>query len=198
MSVDWDEIHRRLDAAAEALARGGAPPAEERRSILEARARVLAREPKRAIAADESMEVVEFRLATEAYAIESKFVREVQPLKSFTPLPAMPSFILGIVNVRGRIVSVVDLKRFFDLPGKGLRERDKLIVIGDDSMEFGILADDVIGARAISRADISPPIPTLSEIGSGYVQGIAEARVVIVDAKTILGDEGIVIRQEAD
>jgi purine-binding chemotaxis protein CheW len=198
MSMDWDDVRRHLDAAAEAVALGGKPSATERLSILESRAHALAREPARIVAASESMEVVEFSLASEAYAIESVFIREVLPLKSYTPLPATPSFILGVVNARGHIISVVDLKKFFDLPEAGLCELDKVIVIGDDRMEFGILADAVIGARSIALADISPPIPTLSKVGAEYVKGIAEARVIVLDAKRILGDDSIVLCQEAD
>jgi purine-binding chemotaxis protein CheW len=198
MSTDWEDVRSHLDAAAEALARDEAPSTTERRAILEARARALACEPAKVVAASESMEVVEFLLASETYAIEAKFVREVQPLKSYTPLPAAPSFILGVVNVRGRIVSVVDLKKFFDLPEKGLRELDKIIVIGDELMEFGILADSVVGACPIPLAEIRPPIPTLSEEGSKFVKGIAGALVIIIDAKRILGDESIVVCQEED
>lgn len=198
MSTDWDEVHRRLDVAAEALAGDEAPSAMQQQAILGSRARSLAGEPAKVSAASESMDIVEFLLASETYAIESKFVREVQPLKSCTPLPATPPFILGIVNVRGRIISVVDLKEFFDLPGKGLRELDKVIVIGDDLMEFGILADSVVGARAIALAEIRPPISTLSEVGAGYVKGIIEGRVIVIDAKRILEDEGIVVCQDTD
>jgi len=196
MSVDWDEIRRRLDAAAAALELKEAPSSADRESVLKARARSLASEPESSDEPCERLDIVEFRLASEAYALESSYIREIQPLKNCVPLPSVPPFVVGIVNMRGRILSVVDLKEFFDLPGKGPGESDKVIVIGDERMEFGILADAVIGARAIPLDSIEPPISTLSEIGAEYIRGIAEARLIILDARKILGDESIVVRQE--
>jgi purine-binding chemotaxis protein CheW len=65
---------------------------------------------------DEYIEVVEFLLAHEKYGIESKCVREVYPLKELTPVPCTPSFVRSIINVRGKILSVIDIKKFFELP----------------------------------------------------------------------------------
>ncbi len=87
----------------------------DNREILRARARVLARPPQSIPAAETSLEVVEFRLAQECYALETRFVNVVYPLKDLTPLPCTQPFVLGIVNVRGRITPVIDVKKFFDL-----------------------------------------------------------------------------------
>jgi purine-binding chemotaxis protein CheW len=197
MSGDWNGIHRRLEDATEALAWAAMPSAEERRLVLKERALALSREPERIGTAGESLEVVEFRLASEVYAVEYFFVREVHSLKDLTPLPAMPPFVLGIINVRGQILSVVDLRVFFDLPESGLGDLNKVIVIGDDRMEFGILADAVNGTRTIPRAAIQPPIPTVTGIGVEYLMGIADAGVLVLDAERILGDEKIIVFEEA-
>jgi purine-binding chemotaxis protein CheW len=170
--------------------------AEDRRSILKERARVLAQESEQDRRAGEFLDVVEFHLASETYAIEGAFVREVHPLKDLAPLPATPPFVLGIVNLRGQILSVVDLRIFFNLPVIGLGDLNKIIVIRDDRMEFGILADSIIGARSISRAAIQPPIPTLTGIGVEYLKGITVDGLIILDAQRILGDERIIVDQD--
>ena len=196
--IDWNEVRRRLDTAGEALAQGAEPSPEEQRSILKARARALAREPKPDGAAQEFLDIIEFRLASETYGIESAFVREVHPLKDFTPLPGTPPFVLGIVNVRGQIVSVVDLKRFFSLPDKGLGELNKVIIIRDDRMEFGILADAILGTYSIPLEAIQPPLPTVTGIGAEYLKGVTEDREIILDAAKILGDEKIVVYEDPE
>jgi purine-binding chemotaxis protein CheW len=196
MSVDWNEVHVRLEAATAALAQGASPSAERRRAILKERARALAREDGTAVGATGFIDVIEFRLASEAFAIEYAFVREVHPLKDFTPLPGTPSFVLGIVNLRGQIISLVDLRIFFNLPAKGLGDLNKVIVIRDDRMEFGILADELTGVQAIPRISIQPPIPTLSGIGSEYLMGITGAGMIVLDANAILRDERIVVEQD--
>lgn len=191
--VDWDKIHGRLEAAQATLERGWTPTAAERRRILKARAMVLAREPEEKPAADEYIEVVEFLLAYERYAIESSYMREVYPMKELTPLPGTPPFVLGIVNVRGQIISVIDIKKFFDLPQKGLTDLNKVIIVRTDEMELGILADVILGVRSIPLEEIQPPLPTLTGIREEYLKGIARDRVVVLEAARLLSDKQIVI-----
>jgi purine-binding chemotaxis protein CheW len=197
MSVDWNEVHLRLEAAAAALAEGSSPSVEAGRAILKRRARELARGTGPAPAERDLVQIIEFKLASEAYGIENAFVREVHPLKDLTPLPSTPSFVLGIVNLRGQILSIVDLRIFFDLPARGLGELNKIVVIRDAGMEFGILADEVIGVRAVPRSRIQPPLPTLSGIAAEYLMGITDSGMIILDARAILRDEGIVVCEEA-
>src|SRR5258707_9878632 len=106
--IDWPAIHRRLEDAALILEQKMAVTPEKRKKILQERAKGLARERKAVDRQEEQLEVVEFLLAGERYAVESSWVREIYPLKDLTPLPGTPSFVPGIINVRGQIVSVVD------------------------------------------------------------------------------------------
>ncbi|MBI2998359.1 MAG: chemotaxis protein CheW, partial [Deltaproteobacteria bacterium] len=108
------------------------------------------------------MEIVEFFLASEKYGVESSYVREIYPLKELTPVPCTPSFVLGIINVRGQILSVIDIKKFFDLPEKGLTDLNKVLILRNDRMEFGILADAVLSVNRASINDIQPGLPTLT------------------------------------
>jgi len=141
---------------------------------------------------------VEFSLAAETYGLESAFVREVYPLKDFTFIPGVPAFVLGIVNVRGQILSIIDLKKFFDLPEQGLGQLNKLIILRNEQMELAILADDILGARSIELEALQAAPPTVSGIGAGYLRGVTAGRVVILDAQKLLNDEQIVVHQEAE
>jgi purine-binding chemotaxis protein CheW len=196
-TVNWDEIHQRVQAGAAALAQGDVSSPQEKRSILRKRARILAQEAEQ-VAAGESLEIVEFRLASETYGLESKFVREVYPLKDLTPLPGMPPFVLGIVNVRGQILSVVDLKEFFNLPDRGLGQLNKLIILHNEQMEFGILADAILDVRSIALDTLQTAPATVSGIGEEYLRGVTGERMILLDAGKILGDENIVVHQEIE
>ena len=90
--------------------------------VLHARALALARRPVEAPAAGSLVELLEFKLGHERYAVETRHVREVHPLRNLTPLPCAPAFVRGIVNVRGRITAAFDIKRFFGLPEAGLTD----------------------------------------------------------------------------
>ncbi len=125
---DWAEVHHRLEAAQAALEREWTPTPEQKKKILKERAGALAREPKDRAAAGEFVEVVEFLLSYERYGIESSYVREIYPMKELTPLPCTPPFVLGIINVRGEIVAVIDNKKFFELPEKGHTDLNKLVI----------------------------------------------------------------------
>ncbi|HLA72521.1 MAG TPA: chemotaxis protein CheW, partial [Steroidobacteraceae bacterium] len=111
--------------------------------ILHERAVALSRPPPAPAAPHGSLELLEFRLASERYAVETRHVVEVHPLRDLTPLPGTPPFIRGIVNLRGRILPVLDLKKFFDLPEQGVTDLHRIIVVRGIDLEFGLLADVV-------------------------------------------------------
>ncbi len=173
----------------------GSPPPQQWQSILKARAHALAQAPEQ-VAATECLEVVTFLLAYETYGIETACVREVYPLKDLTPLPCTPPFVVGIVNVRGQVISVIDIKKFFDLPEKGLTDLNKVIILSDGVMEFGILADAVLDVRSIPRQQIQPSLPTLTGIREQYLRGITTERLIILDAYTLLTNRCIVVHEE--
>jgi purine-binding chemotaxis protein CheW len=196
--IDWAAIHRRLEEAGTVLAQGATLPAGARDTVLKARATALAREPDLREPLEEQLAVVEFLLARETYAVESSFVREVYPLRDLTPLPGTPGFVAGIINVRGQIVSIIDLKTLFGLPAKGLTDLNKVIILRDKNMEFGLLADAVVGVRRISLPQIQPPLPTLTGIRAQYLRGVTRDRLVILDVARILADPTIIVREATE
>ena len=88
---------------------------------------------------------LEFLLADEKYAINSIFVSEVIYINELTKLPCTPPFIMGLINVRGKVLSVIDIKTFFNIPGKGITNLNKVIIVVHNDIEIGILADDIHG-----------------------------------------------------
>ena len=171
---------------------------EGKKQLLKARARKLARDDAKEKTAGESIEVVEFLLAYETYGIESSYVREICPLKELTPVPCTLPFVLGIINVRGQIISVIDMKIFFDLPEHGLTDLNKVIIVHDEKMEFGILADSILGVRKIRREEIQPPLPTLTGVGAEYLTGVTKEPLVILDMAKILSSKTLVVHEEIE
>lgn len=164
-------------------------------SILKIRAQALAQAPEQ-VTETECIEIVSFLLAYETYGIETAYVREVYPLKDLTPLPCTPPFVAGIVNVRGQVLSVIDIKKFFDLPEKGLTDLNKVIILFDGVMEFGILADAVLDMRSIPQQQIQPSLPTLTGIREQYLLGITVERLIILDAYSLLTNRSLVVHEE--
>ena len=165
---------------------------KEKAETLKERAKALAK--ARVERDDANLEVVVFKLAHERYALELTHIREVHPLKELTPLPGTPDFVLGIVNIRGRILSVIDIKRFFDLPEKGLTDLNQVIILQSDEMEFGILADEILGTSSIPASNIQASLPTLTGIRAEYLKGVTGDRLVILDADRLLSGEKILVK----
>ncbi|MHB8881011.1 MAG: chemotaxis protein CheW [Thermodesulfovibrionales bacterium] len=202
-TIDWSEIRQRLEAAHTLIGQGFSPGPDEKKRVLMARAALLSKEPKEK-EAGEYIEVVEFLLAQEHYCIETHFIREVYPLRDYTPVPCTPSYVLGLINVRGQILSVIDIKKFFDMPEKGLSDLNKVIILRCEEpglnkaakMEFGILADAILGVRNISPDDIQPSLPTLTGIREDFLRGVTGERAVILDAGKLLADKNIIVHEE--
>jgi purine-binding chemotaxis protein CheW len=142
--------------------------------------------------------VLEFRLAQERYAVESRYVREVHPLKDLTPLPCTPPFVVGIVNVRGRIVPVLDLKKFLELPEKGLTDLHRIILVRGEDFEVGVLADVIVGVRSIPVHSLQPSLPTLTGVRIEYLKGVTAERLVVLDLKRVLGDPRIIVNDKVE
>jgi purine-binding chemotaxis protein CheW len=190
---DWGKIRQQVDSAFAALDHeNNRSPADIHR-ILEARAKAIAEIPVSA-AATESIELLEFQLAHERYAIETRFVREAYPLDNLTPLPGTPDFVLGVVNIRGEIISVVDIKKFFGLPEQGITHLDKVIVLELSLMVFGILADHLDGVRHLPVADIQSAKQSPAGVDGGYILGITTDGLAILNGEALLTDENILVQ----
>jgi len=197
-SIDWSAVHRRLQSVNAAIERAVTPSVGEKNSTLKERARILAREARSNEAGEEYIEIVEFLLAQERYGIETRHIREVYPLKELTPLPSTPPFVLGVVNARGRIVPVVDIKTIFGLPDRGLTDRNKLIIVRANGMELGLLADTIVGVQRVPLQDIQPSLPTLSGIRAEYLEEVIKESKVIIDAERVLLDEKLLVHGDME
>lgn len=167
---------------------------ENMKNILKIRAEQLAGKKDLIPDSDSSIEVVEFRLAHEHYGLELIHIREVVLLKQLTPLPGLPGFIAGITNIRGKIFSVVDLKYFFELPKRERTEKTWLIILNSKQMEFGVMADEIVGTRLIQTDMIHNSMATLTDIRGKYLKGITNDSMAILDGAKILEDKNMVVK----
>ena len=120
---------------------------------------------------EETFQLVSFRLAREWYGVEITKVKEVIRAEKITYLPSIPAYIAGIVNLRGNILSVTDLKMIFGLPHEELTERTRIVAIESGVLETGLLVDEVGEAIEVPISKIEPTLPTIAPEMEGYIEG---------------------------
>jgi len=159
--------------------------------LLAQRAELLSR-PLAEIPSAKVLDVLKFRLAYREYAVPMQYVREVVLTGSIVPVPGTPGFITGICTLRGEIISLVDLRALFALPEKGLTDLNRVIILSDGVMTFGILADSITGMISVAESRLAGPDPGIVPINTSYVRGRMDD-LIVLDAGSILADPGMII-----
>lgn len=196
--LDWSAIRARMERAEAAVQEALNPSPERARAIMDARARALSQVPAPARPPGARVDVVEFGLGKERYAIEARFVREIVRLTDYTPVPGTPEFIVGVTNLRGVVLAVVDLRRFFNVPPKGMTDLSRVIVLGTAQIEFGILADEAYGQIELAAGDILAPPGEVSGIGRAYLRGVTREALIVLDGAALLGDQRLIVGNERE
>lgn len=194
--IDWQQAYAVLERARRAMEFGDEPPVEEVQRILRERARALARPLAEAPTPTDVVELLVFALGGERYAIEAAHVLEVVPLGELTPVPGAPAHVLGVVNHRGRILPVMDLRRLLELAGQGVTEGGRVVAVQAGGMTFGILANAVAGLIEVGADEVAPPAPALSRRGQTFVRGVTAEMVALLDLGALARDPGLLVNEE--
>jgi purine-binding chemotaxis protein CheW len=135
---------------------------------------------------------VTFSLQSETYGIDVMQVQEVLRVCEIAPVPGAPAYVLGIINLRGNVVTVVDTRKLFGLaPGKS-DDASRVVIIESNQQVIGILVDSVAEVVDIAGSDIESPPSVGSDESSKYIQGVYsldEKLVILVDLDKLLSDE---------
>lgn len=177
-------------------ASGGNVLKKTKEQILRERAKLLAQRSQIGIPSKETIRFLEFEVSYERYGLDVAHIQEVAVLKDYTHLPCVPKFVVGIMNLRGRIISILDLKQIFELSNKGLTYQNKVIVIRNESMTLGFLADDIIGLKTLPLNQLMPALPTVSGKRSEYLKGLSPDFISVLDGERILNDRTLVVQDE--
>jgi purine-binding chemotaxis protein CheW len=141
---------------------------------------------------------VVFRLAREQYGIAIGAVKEIILAQELTRLPAMPDFTDGLINLRGRIIPVINLRKRFGLPAAESAETNRTVVAEIGGLEAGLLVDDVVGVLRVPAGSVQPP-PRVQTGGAALVRGVAQVEerlVILLDPSLILMETEQAVLQE--
>ncbi len=159
------------------------------RQIMRQRARQYAAPVKtRDLLPEDARTLLTFKLADENYGVDVMVVRSVRPAGKIARVPSVPAFYRGVINLRGRIITVMDLRLFFEMAvAEGQPEPNELVVIQSHHLEIGLLAHQINGVTTVPLADIQPVehMP--------FVQGMTKDRLVVINVAQFLEDERLIV-----
>lgn len=138
------------------------------------------------------IQLIVFRAGGEEFGVKIDAVREIIKMGMITPIPESPHFIKGIINVRGEIVTAIDIKSRFSLPAKKEDESKHIIVTKIDDNLFGLIVDEVIEVLRILKKDIQLTPSSLIRTHEKYVSGIIshEGRfIILLNIKKLLSHQ---------
>jgi len=135
-----------------------------------------------------------FCLGTEFYGIEIKYVTEIIGLQPITEIPEMPEYIKGIINLRGKLIPLMDVRLRFKKPFREYNDRTCIVVIDIKEIPIGLIVDSVSEVIAIPEEEIVAP-PTMTKEGNKYIKGIGK---VGTDVKLLLDSDKLLTETDFD
>lgn len=133
-----------------------------------------------------------FHLAGEDYGIEIRYVIEIIGIQKITEVPDMPAFIRGVINLRGKVIPVMDVRARFNIEDRAYDDRTCIIVVNLDETEVGLVVDEVSEVADIPEKNVEPPPRTGKSTGSSCIQGmgkIGEEVKILLNVQELLFDE---------
>jgi purine-binding chemotaxis protein CheW len=138
---------------------------------------------------EETLQLIVFRLAREWYGVEITKVKEVIKVGKITYLPSSPEHIAGIINLRGYILSVTDLKKIFGLPHGEPTGKTRIIAIEYGILETGLLVDEVVESIEVPVSKIEFALLTLPAEGAKYIEGqykVDDKLIALINVEKVL------------
>lgn len=204
-SIDWADIHRRIEAMQQTF---GDSDQETPELLQQAWARRAERIAQATLDQDEGeqVELVMVRLGDELYGLEAQYVFDIRPVEphSVTRVPRAPGWVAGVVNWRGRILSVVDLQRFLGLlPAESTDDGTAtryLVVVETPEMELVLLADEALPMETVFVSRIQDATSAIRDIRPEYMRGLADRSngnsMVILNLLALLADKQLIVHEE--
>lgn len=120
--------------------------------------------------------MVTFSLAGKDYAVDIMQVKEIAKAGSFTYVPNTSPFVLGVYNLRGDIIPIIDLRRFFNIPAprKSRQAIENMVIVTVEDQTFGVVVDGIDKVIGVSKTTIQPPHPIFGDINIKYIRGVVE------------------------
>lgn len=148
-----------------------------------------------------TFQVVSFRIGEEEYGVDIMAVQEIILVGCITQVPEVPEHVLGVINLRGNVIPIMNLRRRFGMPDQASDEATRIVVMNLGGRTVGAVVDGVNEVLRLSHEEISATPPSLGGAGKDYVLGLArrkERLLILLDmARLLSGGEAPVTTNQA-
>ncbi|WP_371192724.1 chemotaxis protein CheW [Glaciecola sp. SC05] len=141
---------------------------------------------------DEVLQWVTYRLDEETYGINVMQVQEVLRYTEIAPVPGAPDYVMGIINLRGNVVTVIDTRARFGLPPSEITDNSRIVIIESDEHVVGILVDSVAEVVYLRSSEIDSAPNVGTEESAKFIQGVSNRDnelLILVDLNKLLSDD---------
>ena len=133
-----------------------------------------------------------FRVGAELYALDIMRIKEIVRPQKLTPVPKAPSFIEGVINLRGSVIPVADMRKRFDQPIDADTRKNRIVICALSGRNIGLLVDEVKEVKRFTRKEISPSPQFIQGAQADYFLGVARCDddlILLVDLEKVLSSE---------
>jgi purine-binding chemotaxis protein CheW len=141
---------------------------------------------------NQELQLVAFRLGNETYAVDIQQVQEIIRMQQITRVPGAPFFVEGVINLRGRIIPVIDLRKRLGLPRGEETDEVRIVVVEVPPHKVGMIVDAVEEVLRLSEENIETPSSLVASVDEQYLKGVGKSEdrlVVLLDLEEILKKE---------
>jgi len=138
------------------------------------------------------LQLVSFKLKQEEFGVNILQVQEIIRMQEITNVPNAPGFVEGVINLRGRVIPIVDLRKRFGMETKEQSNATRIIVVMIGEVQVGLIVDEVSEVLRISEDTVEPPPPIVAGIESDYIKGVGKLEdrlLILLDLNKILSME---------
>ncbi len=141
---------------------------------------------------EEILQLVGFKIGEEEFAVDILKVQEIIKLVDITPVPNAPEFVEGVINLRGKVIPIISLRKRFGFDHKEHDLRTRIIVVELEGKLVGFIVDAVTEVLRIPSSTVEPPPPIISKIESDYLKGVGkldERLLILLDIDKVLSQK---------
>jgi len=143
-------------------------------------------------AIDELLQLVSFRIADEEFGVDIIKVQEIIRMVDITRVPNTPHYVIGVINLRGKVIPIIDMRRRLNLKETPYTKDTRIVVVEEENKIVGFIVDSVSEVLRISSSVLEPPPPMVSGISSDFITSIAKLEgrlLILLDLEKVLAKD---------